>query len=73
MTPKPVVVASPESADGTRCVDIYRWPDGSFGFRECRRDPEDGHGWRPLGAGRDGFASQAAALRAARESAGWLL
>ncbi len=40
-----VVVASPESADGTRCVDVVAHDDGTFTLRECRRDPEDGGRW----------------------------
>ena len=34
---------------------------GNFGYLPCRRDPEDGHGWRPLAAREDGFATRAAA------------
>jgi hypothetical protein len=40
-----VVVASPESADGTRCVDLIEHDDGRYTFKECRRDPEDGGRW----------------------------
>src|SRR6266403_513923 len=35
------VLASRENAEGNRCVDIFRRDDGSFGFEEYRRDPED--------------------------------
>ena len=35
-----VVVASPESPDGTRCIDLIEGDDGRFMFKECRRDPE---------------------------------
>jgi hypothetical protein len=51
------VTRSLEGADGQRCVDILRGASG-FGWVECRRDPEDSHGWRRLGAVRDGFASE---------------
>jgi len=27
------------------CVDVFQRPDGSSGFDEYRRDPEDGRGW----------------------------
>jgi hypothetical protein len=43
------VERSIETDDGGRCVDIFRRPDGSFGFEEYRRDVEDGHGWFPIG------------------------
>jgi hypothetical protein len=39
------VPLSIEHEDGLRCVDIVALPDGSFGFREYRRDPEDRGGW----------------------------
>ncbi|MEO0912564.1 MAG: hypothetical protein AAFY59_06180 [Pseudomonadota bacterium] len=32
-----------------RCVDVFRRADGSFGFEEYRRDPEDGRGWFAIG------------------------
>jgi hypothetical protein len=32
------------------CVDVFQRPDGSFGFDEFRRDPEDGaRGWYSIG------------------------
>ena len=42
---RPVVLTSLESADGFRCVDILRRGDGTFGFKEFRRDPEDAGRW----------------------------
>jgi len=41
------VLASLENSPGDLCVDIFARPDGSFGFEEYRRDPEDGV-WRCL-------------------------
>jgi hypothetical protein len=35
------VLASLENLYGDRCVDVYVRADGSFGFEEFRRDPED--------------------------------
>ena len=49
MAGKPLVVRSVNNADGSRCVDIFRRDDGTFGFEEYRRDPEDGRGWFPVG------------------------
>ena len=31
-----------------RCVDIFKRPDGTFGFEEFRRDPEDMGSWTPI-------------------------
>ena len=67
------VVRSIETPDGGRCVDLFRRPDGSFGFEEYRRDPEDGSGWHPIGhhAGVV-YAREADALASARNKVGWL-
>lgn len=55
------------------CVDIFCRPDGSFGFEEYRRDPEDPRGWFRLGDhGHLRFDSVDAALRAARVTVSWL-
>ena len=69
---KPLVLASLESADGTRCVDLMDLRDNTFGWVECRRDPEDAHGWRHVGAIRRGFGTAAQAEAAARDAVGWL-
>ena len=73
-TPKPVVVASLEDDTGDRCVDIIRHADGHFTYAECRRDPEDSHGWRRLSAA-DGpsFSSEFAAYNAALRDVDWLI
>jgi len=42
---RPVVLRSYEDADGFRCIDIFRRSDGTFGFKEFRRDPEDAGRW----------------------------
>jgi len=68
---KPVVVQSLNDEGGDRCVDILRLAAG-FAWVECRRDPEDGHGWRSLPPRRDGFVTEHAALRDARATVGWL-
>ncbi len=66
------VMRSIEEPGGLRCVDLFRRPDGSWGFAEYRRNPEDPRGWTGIGAGTDGFASLAAALDAARGAVPWL-
>ena len=35
------VLASHQTPEADRCVDIFSRPDGTFGFEEFRRDPED--------------------------------
>jgi hypothetical protein len=65
------VLRSIEDAGGDRCVDILR-DGGRFFWVECRRDPEDSHGWRHLGARSGGFETEEAALAAARAAVGWM-
>jgi hypothetical protein len=72
-TNRKVVLVSAETDDGDRCVDIFRRPDGSFGFEAYRRDAEDGRGWFATG----GFESvrydtEFSARRAARENVRWI-
>jgi len=68
-----VVLDSIETPDGTRCVDLFRRPDGTFGFEEYRRDPEDGGGWTPVtGYSALVYPDRAAALAAARARVGWM-
>lgn len=43
-----VVIASIENAEGNRCVDLFFRPDGTYGFEEFRRDPEDAGLWTPV-------------------------
>ena len=67
------VMRSIEDPNGVNCVDIYQRGDGSFGFAQFRRDPEDGYGWRPLAADSGArYGDLAAALVAARQQIGWL-
>lgn len=70
---KPLVLASIEDETGDRCVDIIRLSQTRFAYRECRRDPEDGHGWRYLSQAEPPmFESEAAARSAAAEAIGWM-
>jgi hypothetical protein len=48
LDPSWVVVESVENAQHDRCVDVFVRPDGSFGFEEFRRDPEDAGAWTPV-------------------------
>lgn len=74
---KKVVLSSIETPDGGRCVDLFRTPEGGFGFEEFRRDPEDGagegRGWYPIGYHGGGrHPTEAAAMAAARAAVPWL-
>lgn len=69
---KPLVLSSWEDDTGTHCVDILAHDDGSFGYTVCRRDPEDGSGWRHLGDPLSPrFDTRLAAEAAARDAAPW--
>ena len=67
------VVHSFNFEDELRCVDVFVRPDGTFGFEEYRRDPEDGRGWFPIGFhAEQRFATSAAALMGAILQVHWL-
>jgi len=67
------VLASLEGENGLRCVDLFRRPDGTFGYEEFRRDPEDRGAWTPVRfASGLSFASREAALAAATAAVAWL-
>ncbi len=57
----------------TVCVDVFLRPNGTFGFDEFRRDPEDGRGWYSIGHyGAQEFESADGAFSAALQSVSWL-
>lgn len=71
--PSWIVLASLENAQADRCVDIFTRPDGSFGFEEFRRDVEDAGAWTPVRYfSAQSYATQDAALAAARHAVRWL-
>lgn len=73
MPEKPLVLHSVNNPDGSHCVDLFRRPDGSFGFEEYRRDAEDGRGWFPIGGHKEmRWDSEVAAWTAALEKVIWL-
>lgn len=67
------VLASPSTPSVDRCVDIFVRPDGTFGFEEFRRDPEDRGAWTPVAyySGQE-YDTEAEALAAARTRVPWL-
>jgi hypothetical protein len=48
MAQKNVVIRSYNLDGETQCVDFFRRPNGTYGFEEYRREPEDGRGWFPI-------------------------
>lgn len=67
------VVASRNNESGDYCVDIFVRDDGTFGFEEYRRDPEDLQGWFSLRRFSGlVFGSQEEALSKARLSVAWM-
>lgn len=67
------VLDSPSTPSVDRCVDVFMRPDGTFGFEEFRRDPEDGGTWTPIAyfSGQQ-YDSEVGALSAARRCVPWL-
>jgi hypothetical protein len=67
------VMRSIETPCASRCVDLCRRPDGSWGFDEQRRDAEDGCGWFPIGGfAQRRFPGRDAAQAAAEAAIPWL-
>ena len=67
------VLASPSTPAVDRCVDIFARPDGTFGFEEFRRDPEDMGVWTPVAYySKRVFDTEADARSAARGAVPWL-
>ena len=68
-----LVFDSIENAEHNRCVDLFRRPNGTFGFEEFRRDVEDAGAWTPVAYySRAAYASNEAALDAATAAVAWL-
>jgi hypothetical protein len=67
------VLVSYATTSVDRCVDLFRRPDGTYGFEEFRRDPEDLGAWTPLGYHSAlPFDTETAARAAARSAVPWL-
>ena len=68
-----VVLESIENAEHDRCVDLFRRPDGSFGFEVFRRDVEDAGLWTAVayhsGAA---YALEGGGLSGCRRAVSWL-
>jgi hypothetical protein len=67
------VLASPSTRSVDRCVDIFVRPDGTFGFEEFRRDPEDIGAWTAVAYfSSQAFPTEQAAVESARAAVPWL-
>jgi hypothetical protein len=68
-----LVLASYESRETDRCVDVFSRPNGTFGFEEFRRDAEDMGAWTPISyySGHE-YSSHEDAVDAARSVVPWL-
>lgn len=68
-----LVLVSHQSDEGNRCVDIFSRPDGTYGFEEFRRDPEDMGAWTPVSYfSRREYPTEGEVLMAARNAVSWL-
>ena len=68
------VLTSLENSAGDHCVDIFVRANGTFGFEEYRRDPEDGRGWFSLHRySHQVFASADDALAQAKAKVAWIV
>lgn len=67
------VLRSIETASGDYCVDFFARPDGSYGFEEFRRDPEDLGKWTAIHYYSElSQPSQADAIAEAKKRIAWL-
>ena len=67
------MLASHQTLEADRCVDVFSRPDGTFGFEEFRRDSEDMGAWTPVSyySSRE-YPTADAARAAARQAVPWL-
>ena len=74
MTEKNRVLRSFETPDGQHCVDLFIRVDGTFGFENFRRDPEDASGWFAVGYfGERIFSDESQAMSEAKRVVPWLV
>jgi hypothetical protein len=67
------VIRSLHNDEGDRCVDIVKHADGTFGFKEFRRDPEDRGGWTLVGCNPQRiYSTGEEAIAAAKAVVAWL-
>ncbi len=67
------VIRSLHNGEVDRCVDILVHEDGTFRFKEFRRDPEDRGGWTLVSYNPGKvFATEQDATAAAKAAVAWL-
>ena len=67
------VIRSLHNDEVDRCADILRHEDGTFGFKEFRRDPEDRGGWTLVSYNPQKiYSTEDQAVAAARAAVVWL-
>ncbi len=69
---RPKVLDSLHNERVDKCVDIILKPDGSFVYKEFRKDVEDQGRWQVNGPEMGPFPTQEAATLAALEAVPWL-
>ncbi|MFZ1101871.1 MAG: hypothetical protein WAN86_03195 [Hyphomicrobiaceae bacterium] len=66
-------IKSLHNAEIDRCVNIIKHEDGTFGFKEFRRDPEDRGGWTLVSYNPQRiYSTEEEAAAAARAAVVWL-
>jgi len=72
LDPSWTVISSIQTFEGDRCVDFFVRPNGTFGYEEFRRDPEDMGAWTALHYfSQREYPSENEAVDAARISVPW--
>jgi hypothetical protein len=73
LDPTWTILGSYETREHNRCVDVFARPDGTFGFEEFRRDPEDMGAWYDVAYfAEHRYATREEAEHAARREVHWL-
>ena len=69
----PRVIRCLHNDEVDRCVDVVEHEDGTFGFKEFRRDPEDRGGWTLVSYNPQRiYSTEQEAIAAAKASVAWL-
>jgi hypothetical protein len=66
------VIRSLHNDEVDRCVDVLKHEDGTFGFKEFRRDPEDSGRWTLVRDNPRKYPTEEQAIAAARATVAWL-
>jgi hypothetical protein len=67
------VLRSLHNAEVDRCVDIVKREDGTFSFKEFRRDPEDRGAWTLVSYNpQRSYSTEEEAIAGAKATVAWL-